>query len=430
MDDGLRRRVAEYVDRHRLLPSGASVLALVSGGADSTCLMNLLPAVHRGRTAVLSFDHGLRPDAAGEAAAAVDAAGTLGLEAWSLRLAVDAGPGLQERARRARYAAARAHATAHGFDLIATGHTASDQAETVLFRLARGTGRTGAVGMAPLRDDVVRPLLCVTRAEARAWCLDRDLPVVDDPSNDDERFARARVRLGLLPALEAVHPGAELAVARFADRLRDEGALLDAIVDAAWERCAVPRGLACDALAGEPPAVARLLARRLLEAAGVAADAARVDRALALASDGGRPVQAPGGLIAVDRGVLVAEPAPAPPPRDALLGVPGAVRFGGLLVSARRGASSAPSADRVALAVDGPLTVRSARPGDRIALPSGGRRAVGRLLADAGVPQRHRGAVPVVARGERVVWVAGYRADPTLLAAPGTPATLLEVTPA
>jgi tRNA(Ile)-lysidine synthase len=430
MDDGLRRRVAAYVDDNGLLPAGASVLALVSGGADSTCLMHLLPALHPGRTAVLSFDHGLRPGAAGEAAAVIASAGALGLDAWSLRLGVDPGPGLQERARQARYAAARAHAAAHGFGLIATGHTASDQAETVLFRLARGTGRTGAMGMAPESHGVVRPLLCVTRDETRAWCADRGLAVVDDPSNDDARFARTRVRHGLLRALDDVHPGAELAVARFADRLRDEGELLDAVVDAAWERCAAAGGLSCGALAGEHPAVARLLVRRLLDGAGVAADAARVDRVLALARDGGRPVQVPGGLIAVDRGVVVAErPAPGLPP-DALLGVPGTVRFGRLVVRASRGSSREPTADRVALTVDGPLTVRSARPGDRIPLPDGGRRAVGRLLADAGVPHRHRGAVPVVARGDRVVWVAGYRADPTLLAAPGAPATLLEVTPA
>jgi len=392
--------------------------------------MHLLRGVHDGPVGVLSFDHGLRPESAAEAAAVVAAAEALGLGAWSLRLDVAAGPGVQERARRARYAAARGHAAAHGFDLIATGHTASDQAETVLFRIARGTGRTGATGMSPRRGAVIRPLLCVTRAEARAWCDGHGLRVVDDPSNDDPRFARSRVRHGLVPALDAVHPGAELAVARFADRLRDEAELLDGLVAAAWERCARGDGLAADALALEHPAVARLLARRLLSGAGVTADAAWIARALDLARSGGRPVQAPGGLIAVDGGVLVAEPLAGPRPAGVELAVPGAARFGDLVVRARRGRSSAPTAQRVSLAVDGPLAVRSARPGDRLPLPSGGRQAVGRLLAHAGVPHRHRGAVPVVVRGERVVWVAGYRADPTLLAAPDTAATVLEVTPA
>ena len=154
MGDELAHRVAAFVDRHDLWPAGDRMLALVSGGADSICLMHLLAGLRPAALGVLTVDHGLRHEAAREADAVVDAATRLGLAVWVERLALAPGPGLQERARDGRLAAARRIAQAHGFDRVATGHTADDQAETVLFRLARGTGRTGAVGMAPVAGDL------------------------------------------------------------------------------------------------------------------------------------------------------------------------------------------------------------------------------------------------------------------------------------
>jgi tRNA(Ile)-lysidine synthase len=166
----LEARVAAHCRRTGLLPPGAPVLAMVSGGADSTCLMHVLGALHDGPVGVLVVDHGLRPESGDEAEAVLAAARALGLAAHRDAAAVSPGPGVQERARAARLASARTLAAREGYVRIATGHTASDQAETVLFRLARGAGRTGALGMAPRRDELIRPLLCVTGAETRAWC--------------------------------------------------------------------------------------------------------------------------------------------------------------------------------------------------------------------------------------------------------------------
>jgi hypothetical protein len=143
-----------------------------------------------------------------------------------------------------------------------------------------------------------------------------------------------------------------------------------------------------------------------------------VARALGVA-DGGGAVDLPGGRVALERGRLVAHGAPAPAPPAAPLAVPGAAAFGDALVRAEPGPAGPPSPDRVAVAVDGPLVVRAPEPGDRLPLAGGGHQAVGRLLAAAGVPARARAAVPVVATPERVVWVAGHRAAPDLLAAPG-----------
>ena len=411
-----------------MMVAGSRTLALVSGGADSTCLMHLMAELRGGGLGVLSVDHGVRRESAAEADAVAEAAVALGLPVWVERLALTPGAALQERARDGRLAAARRIACDHGFDRIATGHTASDQAETVLFRIARGTGRSGALGMAPISGQMVRPLLCATGDETRTWCRARGLAFVDDPGNANPRFARTRVRHGLLPALDAVHPGAGPAVARFAEQLRDEAEVLDVVVDAAWQRCARDDGLCVAPLGAEHPAVARLLMRRLLIEAGLVADASWIARCLDLVVSGGRPIQVPGGCVAVDRGVIVAEPVAAEAPGEVPLVVPGAARFGDRIVHATHATAADPTATRVALDIDGPLLVRSPRPGDRVPLAGGGRQAVGAMLAAAGVPARHRAHVPVVALGDRVVWVGGYRADPTLLALRHTRATVLEVT--
>ncbi len=421
-------RVAAHCRRHGLLPPGAPVLAMVSGGADSTCLMHLLAELHDGPVGVLTADHGLRPEAAGECEAVARAAEGLGLRVHHVALGLAPGPGVQERARDARLAAARAVAAARGYARIATGHTASDQAETVLFRLARGSGRTGALGLAPRSGDLVRPLLVLDAAEVRAWCAERGLAVVHDPSNTDPAYARTRVREGLVPALDAVHPGAARHVAAFAELLRDEAALVAPLVDRAWEGARAGDGLSVEALLAEPPAMRRLLARRLVAGAGLPGDALGAEalaRVLAVA-EGGAPTALPGdGRAAVERGALVVTGPPAPAPAEAGLGVPGRAAFGGVAIRAWRGTGAAPRPDRVAVSCEGGLTVRAPRPGDRLPLRGGGHVAVGRLLAAGGVPARARAAVPVVACGDRVVWVAGHRAADDLLAAPGAPATLL-----
>ena len=430
VSSSLEARVAEHCRRHGLLPAGAPVLAMVSGGADSTCLMHVLAAVHDGPVGVLTVDHGLRPEAEVECAAVVEAARGLGLDAHVARLRMTAGSGAQARARDLRLDRARRLAAERGYAAIATGHTASDQAETVLFRLARGTGRAGALGMAPRRDDLVRPLLCVDGAETRAWCAARRFAVAGDPSNADPRYARTRVREGLLGALAAVHPGAEAHVAAFADALRDEAELLRPLEDAAWARARDGGGLRIDRLREEPDAMRRILARRLIASAGTpmgAVGAATVARVLALLDGGVRTGLPGGGSVGVERGVLVALGPPAAAPGEAALGVPGRVRFGAVELRAGAGDGGPPTPGRVAVRDLGPLTVRPPRPGDRLPLPGGGHVAVGRLLASRGVPARARAGVPVVATPERVVWVAGHRAADDLLVTDRVPALILEM---
>lgn len=425
----IESRVSGYCADKGLLPAGRPILALVSGGPDSMCLLHLMLRVHDGPVGVLTVDHGLRAGAAAEADAVCAAAAALGCEAHRVELGLAGGPGVQERAREARLEAALAVADRHGYARIATGHTADDQAETVLFRIARGTGRTGALAMAPRRGRIIRPLLCLRAEETRRWCVEHGVATADDPSNRDDVHRRVRVRRELLPALERVHPGAAGNVVAFAELLRDEAEVLEAAVDEAWARAAAPDGgLRTEALLAEPPALRRLLVRRLIAGAGLPAGAgerAHVERALEVAARGGR-ISLPGaGGVARERGALVAFGPEPPVPAAVPLGVPGRARFGDVAVRAEVGVAIPPAPGAVAVRVGGPYEVRAPRPGDRIAVAGVGHRSVGRVLADAGVAARLRPRVPVVARGDHVLWVVGHRAGDDVLAARGDEAVVL-----
>jgi tRNA(Ile)-lysidine synthase len=194
---------------------------------------------------------------------------------------------LQAWARDVRYAEAGRIALARD-GLIATGHTASDQVETILYRLAASPGRRALLGMVASEGRLIRPLLGVSREQTAAYCHARGLSWRDDESNEDERFARARVRLGLVPALRAVHPAAEANVLRTASLLREETELLVGLVDAELDGRA---GIALARLQELPTALARLVVVRLAEdATGTYVPQAgeRVQELLALGRRGGR----------------------------------------------------------------------------------------------------------------------------------------------
>ena len=147
-----------------------------------------------------------------------------------------------------------------GLDLVATGHTASDQVETVLYRLASSPGRRALLGMAPLRDRIVRPLLEVSGRDTRAYCRAAGLGWREDETNQDRALARNRLRLDVIPALREIHPAVEANVLATAAQLRDEQEVLERAVDEALERAGA---------GGQPPAVE--VARLVVRAPGLAA---------------------------------------------------------------------------------------------------------------------------------------------------------------
>lgn len=266
-------------------------MCAVSGGADSLALLVLARAAGCTVTAV-HVDHGLRPGSAAEAAVVREAAARFGAAFEARRVDVGPGPNLEARARAARRAALPPGAL--------TGHTADDQAETVLLNLLRGAGLDGLAG---IRPGPTKPLLAIRRSETAALCAALGLDPVDDPSNRDLALRRNRVRHELLPLLDRIAERDVAAVlARQAGLLREEAALLDELAGAIDPTDAA-------ALAAAPPPLARRAIRRWL-AGEHPPDAATVERVLAVARGdavatdvgGGRRVARTAGRLRVERG--------------------------------------------------------------------------------------------------------------------------------
>jgi tRNA(Ile)-lysidine synthase len=303
----------EAVRRNGLFARDRPVVAMFSGGRDSTCLLDLAVAL-RGSDSVgaLHVNYGLRDRAGADEQHCRAVCAGLGVEIQVLAVErapeVDGGQvsgNLQAWAREIRYAEAERLAVDRDA-LIAAGHTASDQAETVLYRLAASPGRRALLGMPAAEGRLIRPILGITREQTAAYCEARGLSWREDESNEDPRFARTRVRHGLLPELRAVHPAAEANVLRTAALLREETELLDALVDA--ELQGRPEIL-LTRLRDMPGALARLVLVRLAEqAAGTYVPQAggRVAELLALGRRGGRAELHIGGRAGavIEDGVL------------------------------------------------------------------------------------------------------------------------------
>jgi tRNA(Ile)-lysidine synthase len=259
-----------------------ALLIAVSGGPDSTALLVMAAewAKRRGKTRIeaATVDHGLRPESANEAKAVGEICARLGVGHRVLQWkGVKPTSRLQERAREARYRLLVDHAKAIGADVLMTAHHADDQAETVLFRLLRGSGVAGLRGMDDVtaRDGmtIARPLIGLKKRDLIAFANARGAPFIDDPSNFDPRFARTRLRT-LLVRLGEEGLDAE-ALDRLARRARETEEALAHLTADVEAQVGSERSIDARALFAAPIAIAhRILARRIAEAGG--RDASRI----------------------------------------------------------------------------------------------------------------------------------------------------------
>jgi tRNA(Ile)-lysidine synthase len=316
-------RVLEQVRAAGLLPAGGPVVVLLSGGRDSVCLLDVAVRLANdagdGAVAALHVNYGLRDEAGDDERHCAELCERLGVElAVERPRRPEAGGNLQAWARDVRYAAAArlalARASAAHPAVVAAGHTADDQVETILYRLASSPSRRALLGMRPRDGLVVRPLLAVTRAQTTAYCEQRGLAWRDDASNAEDAYARNRVRNGLVPALERIHPAASANVLRTAALLRDEGEVLDALVGEQLDERGGRPEIALERLAALPPALRRLVVQRLADGAAgklVPGAAKHADEVAALRCTGRAMLDLGGGVRAVvERGVLHAERGP------------------------------------------------------------------------------------------------------------------------
>jgi tRNA(Ile)-lysidine synthase len=261
-----------------------------SGGADSIALADAVIACARAANVVIVIiDHGLRTGSADVADQVAAWARGQGAAAVVRRVAVEPRASIEAAARDARYAALAEIADELGLAAILLGHTARDQAETVLMRVLRGTGPAGLAGIPRRRGLFVRPFLELPRAAIDAYIAEHHLPTWHDPMNDDARITRVRVRERVLPVLRAENPALDDALLRLAASAREWTEVIDA---AARPFARFP--IVCSELARQPAAIRKRAVALALEAANLAYDATHLDALDAIVT------APPRGEVAID----------------------------------------------------------------------------------------------------------------------------------
>ncbi|MBI4336200.1 MAG: tRNA lysidine(34) synthetase TilS [Chloroflexi bacterium] len=429
---------------------GVALVAAVSGGPDSLCLLYALASLRdelRLSLHVAHLDHGLRPQSAADAVFVQQQAAALGLPCSVERQDVGElrryrGTSLEEAAREVRYAFLTRVARATGAAAVVLGHTADDQAETVLLHLVRGSGLAGLRGMSPVSQPpllvganlaLLRPLLSVTREETETYCAALGLAPRQDVSNLDVRFSRNRLRQKVLPELRRLNPRVRKALLRLSSAAALEIDFVESQAAALWAQVATqtPAGVMLDrgAMARLHPVLQRYLLRRAYtlvkgDAEGLALSHLEAMEALMMAPSGKR-LSLPGGVrleVTYQAAHLskgdVATSCPLPPLEgEHSLVVPGETRVGGWLVrcEVREAPASLGEAGPWAAFLDtdairGPLAVRPRRPGDRFG-PLGleGTKKLQDFMVDARIPRAWRDRVPLVVSPEGIAWVVGWR---------------------
>jgi tRNA(Ile)-lysidine synthase len=480
----------------RLLTPGDTVVVAVSGGADSVALLDVLTQLAPDLAITLHvahLDHLLREESAADAQFVADLAQRLGIgytvgQADVRTLAQQGGLSLEEAARQARYRFLGEVAQTVDASRIVTAHHASDQAETMLLHLLRGTGLTGLRGILPsaplpgLANEavdtaprVIRPWLEVPRDAILAYVAERGLDYRDDPTNQDTRLTRNRIRYELLPLLQTYNPAIIETLGRMARTLADDDNALDDLVSAAWLGVARETEQATElelaALTVQPIAVQRRLVRRAVAFIGGLRDvsAAHIEAILRLA--GGEPgerVDLPAGVtVSRDYASLIFGHGLPPLPDWPLLDsgadlsvvVPGVTALPGgrwsLVVTATEVAASGTKPDEAgstsslaglsqlplvaaefirqpwsatidAAAAEGGLWLRTRRRGERFQPLGldGHHQSLHDFMNSAKIPREARDRLPLLVNGDGIVWVCGFRLDHRARVTPATRDTL------
>ena len=433
MLERLRRRLEET----KLIPPGSTVLVGYSGGADSTCLLHLLSQLEVPVIAA-HLNHGQRAEAAAderhcrkfaEQCGAPFASGKADVPRMSAELKM----GLEEAGRSARYNFLEQTLHAAGADLIATGHTKTDQVETIIHHMARGAGISGLAGIPERRGNIVRPLLTFERGETYEYCRQHGFAVLDDPSNSDLSLSRARIRHRILPELQRVNPNVFDAVIRLSQIAADEDRFLNGLAAAALERSEatlngelafltkdVELGLDRSLLLSHPAVLVSRGIRLAVEALGGALDypqTVTVVSGLAALDKGS--VTAEGGKIVVEwtQDLVRVHRLTTHRPFRWALEMPGeteSIDLGWRLTASVGEPSGAPNT-RAALRAEldpaqikGNLYFRGWEPADRIQ-PLGfeGTRKVASLLSEAKLSSAAKQRLPIICDVLGPVWIPG-----------------------
>ena len=429
--------VDAFVQRHEIFSPGSRIVIACSGGPDSLALASVLLALRDKwglSLRIAHFEHGIRGAAsvadaefvrtfAEERGAPCDIV-CEDIPAYAARK----GLSLETAARERRYVFLEKTAHAMGNTaLIATGHHAGDQAETVLMHLLRGSGIDGLAGMRPRMGNRIRPLLFASRQEILRYLKEKGLEPRWDETNLQTDAARNRIRLEVLPTLRQYSPSVDDALCRLADAEAEVVDFLRKSVDAVWEKAVENRGgmicLQRAVYGAQPAAVRKAVLRRLAEEAGLR-QSLFYSHYMALDAfcrfgETGKRLALPQNQTAECRydEVLFRRVAEDSAEWDeTCLSVSGPTRVEaiGLTISVLPWKRGDTLPDAMAAVVDiealrEPLVVRRRRDGDSFLLEGGGRQKVKALLIDKKVPREFREHVPIFTTGGEIFWIGGLR---------------------
>jgi len=434
-------RFQRHLKESGLIPDGVRVLVGYSGGADSTALLHLLYRLGIDIVAA-HLHHGQRAEAEEELNRCQSFAESLDIpfvagRADVPRMAADLGIGLEEAGREARYGFFKQAAFGTQCNLIATAHTRTDQIETILLNITRGSGLHGLAGIPERRENIVRPLLQFTREETASYCAHLALWTHDDPANTDLAFSRARFRSRIVPELKLVNPGLDAALLRLSAIADEEDRFLNGMAAAALEQAEIPLNgelgfLTNDVeLRFDRPRMAHLpdvLRKRAIRLACEALGAPLSYEQTQIAADSiveGRQgaITAEGGEVVVEwssDAVDVRRLLPSTPFRYNIT-VPGETiseEFGWQFTAFETSADGAsPSRAELTAPIDsaritGPLYFRTSKPGDMMQpLGFNGRRKLSDLLSEAKLTQAARARLPIVCDMIGPLWAPGVCLD-------------------
>lgn len=413
-------------------PDGAPVLAAVSGGIDSMCLLHLLHTwgtPHGFRVTAAHFNHGLRGETALRDQEFVreycqrHQIPFLSGSGDTRAMAAAEGKSLEEAGRLLRYQFLRRAAEQEGCRWILTAHHADDNAETMLLNLIRGTGSAGLCGIPARRDNLCRPFLGVTRGELLEYAAENQISYVEDETNDAEEASRNVIRHRILPVLRELNPRAVENMTRTAALLTAENRLMEELAGrAAASAEKTQRGvrISCQALNRLPePLRGRVVLDLMERVCGQRRDLTQRHASAVLKLTGGAKdgqISLPCGMLALRAGGTLEIERAGRPPEEAALPPNVPVQFGKWTVWLDGKNSAAPrNAEGILIdrrILDQTVRVTRWRTSDRLKLPGGrGARSLKRLCADRGISPLQREELPVARIGEKPIAVPGIGVD-------------------
>lgn len=447
-------QVKKTINKYCLLDPGDRVIVAVSGGPDSVCLLAALHALSLELNITLHvahLDHMVRgQESADEAEFVRRIAGMFSVPSTIEKIDVplycrERGLSLQAGAREVRYEFLQTVLSAQGARRIATGHTADDQAETLLLRLIRGAGVSALSGIPPVRGAVIRPLIEISRDEIMAYLHSNKLDHVSDPSNAKPVYTRNRIRLELMPVLKQFNPRIVQVLAAEAGLLRDENDAAEAslqslsgdIIEKREDSVVLKR----EAFNRLPLAFRRRLVKQVIARHGILPEtfsSVRIDEAITFMATAqtGRSMQlVPGSMLEREYDHLIVRQETGPLHYSQLLAVPGITSMPdlGLEVEIRlqdikeqqaqvgNGPETGPFPSPIYFwqalfdydKMHGPVKLRNRLPGDRFCPlgMAGKSKKIQDLFVDSKIPQRRRETLPLLAAGDDIIWVVGLRTD-------------------